>query len=271
MKKGKNNTATFSIMFVVLCVMVGLVVAQPPQPITVSANQTFTDFLVVVNRSDVSFLEWFPSATTRSTAVAYFTNYTTTHATGNHSYSWGYDNGTGDLTWPENNTVGYLARSANFSGTNLTATVPYGEIWNHTSTGYGFTAATAGVYYNLTGLIPGTSNGFTYTQAPTNMGGDYLTATLPGTYITNLHISGEGSTAGGVYGISVAKNFDESISRQCYTRKDGTSTVDEIALSCHLSLNVGDTVNVKVVELDTPTKEFMIYTVNLNLHRIGEI
>lgn len=245
--------------------------AQPPQPITVTSNETFLDALVVINRTGASFIEWFPSTSTRSTAVVYFTNYTTTHATLNHSYSWGYDNGTGDLTWPENNTVGYLARTANYSGTNLTATIPYGEMWNYTSAGFPFTTATAGVYYNMTGFIEGLSNGFSFTNAAVNEGGSYLTAQVSGVYSVHLTMSGEGATAGGEYGISVAKNFDEDWSRQCYTNQDGTETIEDIAVNCHIPLDVGDTVNVKVEDEASPTKEFDIHSMNLNLHRIGDI
>jgi len=152
---------------------------------------------------------------------------------------------------------------------NLTAFVPFGEIWNRTSGGFTFAVASSGVYYNGSGFECGQLNAFLCNKNASNLGGTYLTALRSGYYQVNAHVSGEGQTAGGQYGVSIAKNFNQELTRDCYINVDGTDDINVIAITCIMQLNKGDKVNLKFEDESSPTKNFILYSMNLNLQRIG--
>jgi hypothetical protein len=150
----------------------------------------------------------------------------------------------------------------------------YGEMWNWTSnlTAWSFPIVTDSVYYNLTNLSEGNVYGFTFTQNNIPEGGSYLTTEQAGLYKTSLAFS-YSSIGTGLYGISVAKNFNQESSRDCYARRSITSpnTVGSVTVSCLLDLNVGDTINVQMEDEESPVKDVLIHSVNLNLVKVGSL
>jgi len=139
----------------------------------------------------------------------------------------------------------------------------YGEMWNYTGDGFTFSFGATGIYYNATGFVSHILNGFNFTCASQAEGGCYLTANNAGNYSVNAHMTGKGSAAGGEYGISVAKNFLHTESRECYTRKTGTGDTDQMSITCLLELQPGDTLNMKVEDESNPTKDITIYSATL--------
>ena len=166
------------------------------------------------------------------------------------------------------NITGNLSVSGNFTGNQI-----YGEMYNYTTFGTFFTVdlITQGVYVNLTNMSAGSINGFNFTSAEKSSGGSYLTAFVDGVYKVDFGISFEGVTAGGTYGFSVAKNFDETQSRECYRRRDGTGNLGALSITCIINLNVGDTINVKVEDESDPVKDIMVDSANLNILRVGNL
>lgn len=141
----------------------------------------------------------------------------------------------------------------------------YGEMYNKTSAGFTFNATQSSVYYNFTGMVCNHFNNVLCTITPKL---NYFTILTPGVYTASSQISGEGLAAGGTYGVSIAKNFDEKLSRECYANVDGTSAADVVTITCILNLNRGDTVSLKVEDEASPTKVFTVYTANLNIVKI---
>lgn len=177
----------------------------------------------------------------------------------------------GDFTIKDNlhvNGTLVVRDNVNVTGT-ITGDSIRGEIWNRTSGGYTFTPTDAGTYYNLTGGVDGSFNGVTSTYATQANGGSYLTVLNDGVYRANLYISGHGTVAGGQYGISIAKNFNQELTRNCYINVDGTGSVNVININCFIELDAGDTINVKVEDEADPTKAFSIHSWNLNIERAG--
>lgn len=147
----------------------------------------------------------------------------------------------------------------------------FGEIWeyNANSTQRTFPIPSADVYYNLTNLDLGETNGFNYTNTTQALGGSYLTATKKGLYKANLQIS-FGSGGAGLYGIAVVHNFDIDTHRDCYVRRSISNKNDygSASITCLMDLDIGDKVNVQVEDEVSPTKDLFIQTANLNLLKI---
>lgn len=159
---------------------------------------------------------------------------------------------------------------ANILG-NLTGSIFYGEMWNYSSntTAWTFDIDSSDVYYNLTGIASGELNGFSFTANSQANGGHYLTAHVAGIYEIKGSISFEPSQAAALYGIGVAKNHDITNSRNCYSRDWALiSQAHSTVVTCHLRLDVGDTVVIQIENEDN-NRDVKIHTVNLNLIRLG--
>ncbi len=61
----------------------------------------------------------------------------------------------------------------------------YGEMWNYTSTGWTFDIDDSDIYYNLTGLVEGDLNGFTFSDDTQLNGGSRLIAEITGMYTSS--------------------------------------------------------------------------------------
>ncbi len=163
---------------------------------------------------------------------------------------------------------GNVNTSGNISGNGF-----YGEMWNYSANAsiWNFDIDVANIYYNLTSLNNANSlNGFHHTDTIQTAGGSYMTAQVSGSYRASLSFSFEASQANALYGISIAKNFNALSSRECYVRRDGSiNTAGNVAISCIISLSVGDIVNVQVENEDN-NRDISVHTVNLNLVRVGD-
>lgn len=175
-------------------------------------------------------------------------------------------NVTGNVTFQQNVTI---EENLEVQG-NITGNVYHGEMWNYTSGGWTFPIDATNVYYNMTGLIPGSLNGFSYTSETQANGGSYLTAEVGSLYRVSFSISYSAGIAGGQYGIGVARNFDITGNRQCYSRGTGQSNVVPVTVTCFMELEEGDTVNIQLEDETAPAKDMTIYTANLNFEGIGD-
>lgn len=156
----------------------------------------------------------------------------------------------------------------NVSG-NTTVNLIYGEMYNYSSFGDFFTLdlVTAGEYVNVSFFSPGELNGLIFTKDVVN--GDTLTAEVAGTYEVNFGISFEAGVSGGTYGFSIAKNHDHTLTRNCYRRRDGTASLGALSIHCYVNLEVGDTLNLKIEDENTPVKDINIDTATLIVKRVG--
>lgn len=137
-------------------------------------------------------------------------------------------------------------------------------MYNPVSSPFIFVIDTAGTYHNLTDLNAGKLDGFNFSDVAEELGGSYLTCEVNGTYSVCLSMSFSSSANGGLYGLSAAKNFNQSLDRNCYARRAAISTVGNMAFCCILDLDVGDTLNVKV-ENENTNRNMMIHTTNLDV------
>lgn len=142
--------------------------------------------------------------------------------------------------------------------------VYYGEMWNYTpyeDGGLTFPIAVVGVYYNYTDLHNGTLNGFTFSNG-------VLTALNAGTYGINGEI---GFTGGlnGEYGFGVMKNYDRTISRNCYNRKTGAGNIGDIGITCIQPLAAGDTLNIQIEDENGPAQGIDVFDVSVTAVRLG--
>jgi len=145
----------------------------------------------------------------------------------------------------------------------------YGEMYIYRSTASPLEILidTAGTYHNLTNFTAGNNNGFSFTGATEANGGSYLTASNAGAYRACYSMSFFGSQAGGLYGVSIAKNFDHTITRNCYARREASTDVGSVVVCCLMELAVNDTVSIKV-ENENSNRNLEIHTANLNLNKI---
>lgn len=152
---------------------------------------------------------------------------------------------------------------------NATINLIYGEMYNYSDSSDPFfmDLPVAGTYYNLSNMTAGTLNGFQFTDNEDGSG-SYLTAEIDGLYEISFTVSFKGETAGGLYGFSVNANHNPSSSRHCYSRRDATTSVGNLGVTCLLDLTVGDEV-VVMVENENANRGIYVHTANLNLRRVG--
>ncbi len=166
------------------------------------------------------------------------------------------------LNFTDNNIETY----GNFTGNQF-----YGEMWNYSAGGVGwqFDIDTSDTYYNMTSLAVGELNGFNHTEAAGSDGGSYLTAMVKGLYKMSMSISFNSEANGGLYGMAVVENFEVDNHRDCYARREATSSVGNVGITCLMHLEVGGIVNIQV-ENENTNRDMYIHTVNLNLMRVGD-
>ena len=153
---------------------------------------------------------------------------------------------------------------------NFTGDMYYGEMWNYTSAGYNFDIDAADVYYNLTGLTAGNLNGFRFQSNSSDTGGDHLVTEVSGLYRVSLSMSFGSQAQGGTYGISLNHGWNPNTHRNCYARRTASSDTGNIALQCLMDLEVGDPIAV-MVENEATNRDMTIYTVNINVVRVGDM
>lgn len=146
----------------------------------------------------------------------------------------------------------------------------YGEMWNYTSAGWNFDIDMNNVYYNLTNLTIGELNGFSFEDNTQENGGSNLITQVDGLYIMSMSLSFSSENVGGLYGISIAHDFDPDTHRNCYARRNAATTTGNVGITCIMDLHVGDKV-VIMVENENTNRDMTIYTVNLNIVRIGNV
>jgi len=81
-------------------------------------------------------------------------------------------------------------------------------------------------------------------------------------------MSFSGETAGGLYGFSIAPNWDQNAHRNCYARRDAKTDVGSVSITCIINLAVGDSV-VIMIENENGNRDIQVHTTNLNVVRIG--
>ena len=164
---------------------------------------------------------------------------------------------------------GDINQSGNFTGNQI-----YGEMWNYTGggTGWNFDIDDAGTYYNLTNLRTDNGgihlNGFSFEDNAQADGGSNLVAQVDGHYKMDFSMSFAGVTAGGLYGFSIAHDFDPDTHRNCYARREAKTSVGSVSVTCIMDLAIGDKV-VVMIENENGARDITIHTVNLNIVRIG--
>ena len=173
---------------------------------------------------------------------------------------------------PVASSIGYTAYDGYFVNVDTFADTTYVEMWNYSAnaTAYLFPIAVQGIYYNITGLTLGESNGdFTFTDNPQASGGSYITIKSPGVYKINIAMSFESDLQGSLYGIGLGKNFNIGMKRGCYMRRSGIkNSVGNVGTSCIESFATGDIINI-LFENELNDRDVLIHTVNINLVRIG--
>ncbi|UCD07741.1 MAG: hypothetical protein JSW41_02095 [Candidatus Aenigmatarchaeota archaeon] len=154
---------------------------------------------------------------------------------------------------------------------NFTGNFYYAEMYNYSANAlsWNFDIDLADTYYNMTNLTLNDVNGFSFTANQQSSGGSYLTTEVPGLYNAKLTISFDSIAVGGLFGMGVVENFDVTLNRECYSRREAAIEVGNAGVDCLMRLDVGDTVNVQV-ENENTNRDMGIHTVNLNLIRVGD-
>lgn len=158
----------------------------------------------------------------------------------------------------------------NQSKGNTTVNLIYGEMFNYSShsSPYTFDILGDNIYYNLTGLVEGNLNGFSFSTGNQASGGSKLTAQVAGLYKVCSSMSFLSNNVGGTFGIGIVENYDVTLHRDCYSRREASIQIGSVGVCCLMDLDVGDIVNIQVENEDN-TRDMIIHTVNLNLFRIG--
>lgn len=152
---------------------------------------------------------------------------------------------------------GNLNVDGNFTGNQI-----YGEMYfldevSPTT----ITITDANTYYQITGLSAGTLNGFSINDSN-------LTATQTGLYKLDYHVSFSGGS-NNVFDLTIGINHAEQTNCE-NLRKIGTSAdVGNIGGTCFVSISAADKIVLFIEDETTPTTNAKIYSVNINLIRIG--
>lgn len=162
-----------------------------------------------------------------------------------------------------NTEINYLNQQ--FLG-NITGNLIYGEMYNFSDVGSTINIATSGAYYNITGLKCGYINGFNC--SPT-LG--TLITTISGIYQIHYNLAVETSTADGLYGAGISKNYqDLEVQERCYSRLyTRMGEQHNIGGNCYLNLSVGDTINFMIDDEVSPARTTVWQTIEFTATRIG--
>ena len=167
------------------------------------------------------------------------------------------------------NTGDVMDGDLNITG-NFTGNQIYGEMWNYTASDapWTFDIDASDIYYNITNLVAGDLNGFTFTDGGA-VTGTYLTAKISGLYKACLTMSFLSQANGGLYGVAVVHNYNVSKHRDCYARREAATAVGNVGVCCLIDLDDGDNVSIQA-ENENTNRDMLIHTVNLNLFRVGD-
>ena len=162
-------------------------------------------------------------------------------------------------TSPQNklNVIG----SINQTNGNLTGNLIYGEMWNHSDTGFIVDLVTIMVYANVTNLTDGSNNGFTLSNSK-------LISQVEGTYHIDYTMSFSGS-ANSEIGFAVGIGGQEQHQTHSH-RKIGTGgDIGNAGGTGIITVNVGDEITLMARDEANPVQDIIVVAANLNLWRIG--
>lgn len=174
----------------------------------------------------------------------------------------GFINATGDES-----IGGNLDVQGNFTGNQI-----YGGMFNFTDAGWTLNIPNHGVYYNVTGLVPGLSNGINFIGNASATDGSTLKITVSGVYHITATLSAKAG-AQGEYGVGISQNYNNPEASEktskCYSRFTGTGSVQTASVTCFRRLTAGDRITMIVDDEFNPSQSISIQQVNVNLVRIG--
>ncbi len=151
---------------------------------------------------------------------------------------------------------GDLEVEGNFTGNQI-----YGEMWNHSDTGFIIDLVTIMVYENITDLTDGSNNGFTLSNSK-------LISQVEGTYHIDYTMSFSGG-ANSEIGFAVGIGGQEQHQTHSH-RKIGTGgDIGNTGGTGIITVNVGDEITLMARDEANPVQDITVVAVNLNLWRIG--
>ena len=137
----------------------------------------------------------------------------------------------------------------------------YASMWNRSSAGVEVVLGGVGNYTNITHLREGEINGFNYTDS-------VLTVLYPGSYKIDWFMSFSGGN-NNQYGMLVARNYNQNISRPCYVQRDtGAGSKGVVSASCILMLNASDTLSFLIEDEANPLANPTIYSIGVSVLRV---
>ena len=154
-----------------------------------------------------------------------------------------------------------IAGDLNQTNGNATINMVYGEMWNHSDTGFIVDLVTIMVYANVTNLTDGSNNGFTLSNSK-------LISQVEGTYHIDYTMSFSGS-ANSEIGFAVGIGGQEQHQTHSH-RKIGTGgDIGNTGGTGIITVNVGDEITLMARDEANPVQDIIVVAVNLNLWRIG--
>lgn len=171
----------------------------------------------------------------------------------------------GNITWMEDEKLFNIQGGINQTIGNSTINMIYGEMWQHNDTGISFAIASSGVYYSVNNTVFNTTNqllnGVSYIANGT------LRPQFSGVYQVDYFVSGSG-TANHNYHMAVSVNNIVKYNTETHFRISTGNDVATMSGTGLLRLNANDNVTL-VIEDSTGTGTATIYSINLNMERIG--
>lgn len=142
----------------------------------------------------------------------------------------------------------------------------HADIWNYTSVGYTVPITSSDVYVNVTGLVPQNLHNFKYNTTLST-----LTVQIPGTYSIDWSMSFSGGN-NNEYGMGVVKNYNMSMSRECYARRTTSSNaVDSVSGHCVMNLYPNDKLSFQVDDEANPAVSISIRTIAIVVFKEDDI
>lgn len=150
---------------------------------------------------------------------------------------------------------------------NLSANLPYGEMWFHNDTTESVTViGSAGVYYQVEGL-KGNQESFGYNVNGFEFNEGNLTALISGKYKVDYHITGTDGANTRWHAVIFVNNFEYE-NTESHERVSSITDVMQMSGSGFIDLIVGDNVSLYVKNEDT-NSDLNVVSVDVNLIRIG--
>jgi hypothetical protein len=151
--------------------------------------------------------------------------------------------------------------------TNNITSIPHGEMFNKTLSGYTISIPLVGKYYNITSFTQSLyMTGFT---KPDNT---KMVTLIPGLYKITFTMSAA-CGLNGEYGFAVVTNFEnpETTTEDCYNHFDGQNTHTIKSIDCFKLLNINDTISVVLEDHTTPAANCNLISINLNAIKIDNL